>query len=166
MLVLYSRYLSDIYIISDHAKGAESGKSPGYGINLIAETTSNIIFSSEMCSSSKREKGERPQTPEELGTACAVNLLDEIFRSGCVDTRNQSLVLLLMSMASGGVSRVVMSELTDYTIEFLRHLRDFMGVVFKVEEKQNEIIGDGCKRQLVYLSCSGSAYWNIGRPGL
>ena len=154
-----NRYVSDLYVVSDHAKGGESGKSPGYGMCLVAETTSGALLAADTFSSV--EGGTRPDPPEDLGRDCGHLLLEEIFRGGCVDTRNQSLVLLLMAMASEGVSRVLLGDLTDYSIEFLRHLRDFFGVMFKIETKPDST-GE-MQRQLVYLSCSGMGYWSIGR---
>ena len=157
---VFNRFIPDVFIVSDHAKGVESGKSPGYGMCLVAETTSGALLAADTFSSV--EGGTRPDLPEEIGKNCSHILLEEIFRGGCVDTRNQSLVLLLMAMASEGVSRVLMGDLTDYTIEFLRHLKDFFGVMFKVETRPDST-GD-IQRQLVYLSCSGMGYWSVGRP--
>ena len=156
---VFNRFIPDVFIVSDHAKGSESGKSPGYGMCLVAETTSGSLLAAETFSSV--EGGTRPDPPEDIGKNCCHILLEEIFRGGCVDTRNQSLVLLLMAMASEGVSRVLMGDLTDYTIEFLRHLKDFFGVMFKVETRPDST--GGMQRQLVYLSCSGMGYWSIGR---
>ncbi|KAI6656484.1 RNA 3'-terminal phosphate cyclase-like protein [Oopsacas minuta] len=157
---VFNRFLPDVFIVSDHAKGKESGKSPGYGMCLVAETTSGTLLAANTFTSVG--EGIHPDRPEDIGKNCSHLLLEEIFRGGCVDTRNQSLVLLLMAMASDGVSRVIMGYLTDYTIEFLRHLKDFFGVMFKVETKPDST--GGMHRQLVYLSCSGMGYWSIGRP--
>lgn len=43
-------FLPDIYIHTDHNKGKQSGNSPGFGINLIAETTDGVFYASEICS--------------------------------------------------------------------------------------------------------------------
>ena len=157
---VFSRLIPDVYIVSDHARGAESGESPGYGICLVAETTTGSLLAAEVFTSARGDG--LPDPPEDVGQKCGRFLLQEVFRGGAVDTRNQSLVLLLMAMASDGVSRVILGELTDYAVEFLRHLRDFFGVMFKVETKPDPV-GE-LERQLVYLSCSGIGYWNIGRP--
>lgn len=44
------QFIPDIYIYSDQAKGKHSGNSPGFGINLVAETTSGVYYSSEIMS--------------------------------------------------------------------------------------------------------------------
>lgn len=43
-------FLPDIYIHTDQRRGKQSGKSPGFGIHLVAETTNGIFYSSEQVS--------------------------------------------------------------------------------------------------------------------
>lgn len=40
-------FIPDVYINTDPCKGSEAGKSPGFGINLIAETTTGVFYSAE-----------------------------------------------------------------------------------------------------------------------
>lgn len=40
-------FLPDIFISTDQCKGKQSGKSPGFGVHLYAETTEGIIYSAE-----------------------------------------------------------------------------------------------------------------------
>lgn len=40
-------FLPDVYINTDQCRGKQSGKSPGFGINLIAETTTGTFYSVE-----------------------------------------------------------------------------------------------------------------------
>ena len=39
--------LADVYIFTDHMTGLEAGQSPGYGLMLVAETTTGCFISSE-----------------------------------------------------------------------------------------------------------------------
>lgn len=39
--------LADVFIFTDHMSGIESGLSPGFGITLVAETTSGQLLSAE-----------------------------------------------------------------------------------------------------------------------
>ena len=39
--------LADVYIFTDHMTGPEAGQSPGYGLMLVAETTTSCFISSE-----------------------------------------------------------------------------------------------------------------------
>lgn len=43
-------FLPDIYIYSDLNKGKFAGNSPGFGINLVAETTEGVFYSAELVS--------------------------------------------------------------------------------------------------------------------
>lgn len=39
--------LADVYIFTDHMTGPEAGQSPGYGLMLVAETTTGCLNSAE-----------------------------------------------------------------------------------------------------------------------
>lgn len=49
--------------------GASSGNSPGFGVALVAETTSGCLISSEACAASRgsRARGGNAQIEQELG---------------------------------------------------------------------------------------------------
>lgn len=47
--------LADVYIFTDHMTGLEAGQSPGYGMMLVAETTSGCFISAE-CTASTASK--------------------------------------------------------------------------------------------------------------
>lgn len=40
-------YLPDVYINTDQCRGKQSGKSPGFGIHLVAETNNEVFYSAE-----------------------------------------------------------------------------------------------------------------------
>ena len=39
--------LANVYIFTDHMSGASGGLSPGYGLTLVAETTTKNLISAE-----------------------------------------------------------------------------------------------------------------------
>ena len=39
--------LADVFVFTDHMSGGEAGASPGYGVMLVAETTSGRLLSAE-----------------------------------------------------------------------------------------------------------------------
>ena len=39
--------LADVYIFTDHMTGPEAGQSPGYGLMLVAETTTGCFINAE-----------------------------------------------------------------------------------------------------------------------
>ncbi|KAI8925597.1 RNA 3'-terminal phosphate cyclase/enolpyruvate transferase [Entophlyctis helioformis] len=52
---LLTRYIPDVYIYTDVYKGQESGRSPGYALSLVAESTTNTLLSAE-CAYQPRKK--------------------------------------------------------------------------------------------------------------
>lgn len=44
-----NKFLADVYIFTDSMPGKEGGNSPGYGLTLVAETTSGGLISAECC---------------------------------------------------------------------------------------------------------------------
>lgn len=68
------------------------GRSPGFGLTLVAETLNGFFLSAEM-SSTPQGQGDTI-LPEDLGRNCGVLLLEEIYRvrrallrSRCVQTQ-------------------------------------------------------------------------------
>jgi RNA 3'-terminal phosphate cyclase-like protein len=136
----------DVFIYTDHYKGKESGKSPGFGCALVAETVTGALLSGERSATGGGE------LPEDVGKEAALELMNEILRGGCVDTTNQPTVLTLMALCPEDVSKVRFgSELTEAAIETLRLLKRFFGVVFKIEQENETIV----------LTCVGSGFENI-----
>ncbi|XP_041080518.1 RNA 3'-terminal phosphate cyclase-like protein [Polyodon spathula] len=156
---ILNQFIPDIYIYTDHMKGANSGKSPGFGLSLIAETTNGTFLSAEMASNPQGQG--TPILPEELGKNCAKLLLEEIYRGGCVDSVNQSLALLYMTLGQQDVSKVLLGPLSPYTIEFLRHLRSFFQTMFKIETQKPEEDAKGGEK--VLMTCVGAGYTNLSK---
>lgn len=46
-----NKLLADVYIFTDALSGSASGNSPGFGLTLVAETTSGCLISAEACAS-------------------------------------------------------------------------------------------------------------------
>eukprot|EP00611_Tribonema_gayanum_P018404 TRINITY_DN3150_c0_g1_i2.p1 TRINITY_DN3150_c0_g1~~TRINITY_DN3150_c0_g1_i2.p1 ORF type:complete len:131 (-),score=12.39 TRINITY_DN3150_c0_g1_i2:28-420(-) len=74
---------------------------------------------------------------------------------GCVDSTHQSLAMLLMVLCPEDVSRLRVGKLTAYSVQYLRHLRDFFGTVFKIKPD--------LETSSVMLSCLGTGYKNLSR---
>jgi RNA 3'-terminal phosphate cyclase-like protein len=131
---ILNRYIPDLYIHSDVYKGEDSGKSPGYALSLLAETTEGALYCSEAVSSPRpdphsakeiskakkdrmfqdeeKDDGPVPTTPEDVALTAARELLVAIKRGGCVDRKHQWLVLLYMVLGSEDVGRVKMGQLS------------------------------------------------------
>ncbi|XP_077917481.1 RNA 3'-terminal phosphate cyclase-like protein isoform X11 [Halichoerus grypus] len=156
---ILNKFIPDIYIYTDHMKGVSSGKSPGFGLSLVAETTNGTFLSAELASNPQGQGAA--VLPEDLGRNCAKLLLEEIYRGGCVDSTNQSLALLLMTLGQQDVSKVLLGPLSPYTIEFLRHLKSFFQIMFKIETKPcGEELKGGDK---VLMACVGVGFSNLSK---
>jgi RNA 3'-terminal phosphate cyclase-like protein len=145
---LFNQLLPDVYIYSDHYKGNESGQSPGFALNLVAETTTGVFLGAEAAA-------EGGQLPEDVASLASHLLCEEISKGGCVDTTNQGLVLLLMTLSPEDVSKVRFGKLTPYTIQYLRHLRDFFGITFKIKADT--------ETKTIFLSCLGIGFKNLAK---
>ena len=83
--------LPDVYIHADHYKGAEGGKSPGYSLSLVAESTTGVLLSTERTAGEGQEEtggvtqGGRPELPESVGEEGAYRLLDEIRKGSKIE---------------------------------------------------------------------------------
>ncbi|KAJ7219391.1 RNA 3'-terminal phosphate cyclase/enolpyruvate transferase [Mycena pura] len=149
---ILNRYIPDIYLYSDVYKGEESGKSPGYALSLLAESTTSALYCAEAIS-------QPGVAPEDIALRAARALLTEIEKGGCVDRQHQQLVLLMMVLGSEDVSRCRMGVPTPRTIQFLRDIRSFFGTSFKIVSADPS--DEDCS-QLLY-SCYGTGYVNANR---
>ncbi|XP_076296873.1 RNA terminal phosphate cyclase 1 [Lasioglossum baleicum] len=155
------KFLPDVYIHTDHCKGASSGKSPGFGLSLSAATTTEVVLGGEAFSPLKTPNSA-PCVPEDIGKEAALKLVDEVYRNGCIDSPFQSMTAMFMALGKKDVSKVVTGPLTPTMIQFLRDMRDFFGVVFKIEphKEEDEILDQ------VVLTCVGVGYTNISKRTL
>ncbi|KIM48930.1 hypothetical protein M413DRAFT_59937 [Hebeloma cylindrosporum] len=149
---ILNRYIPDIYLYSDVYKGDASGKSPGYALTLLAESTTSAIYCAEAIS-------EPGVAPEDIGLKATRALLGEVEKGGCADQKHQTLVLLMMALGSEDVGRCRMGEPTPKTIQFLRDVRSFFATSFKIVSADPS--NQDCS-QLIY-SCYGTGYVNANR---
>lgn len=61
--------LADVYIFTDHRAGPEGGLSPGYGISLVAETTSGCFLTAEVAKGRAADVDEEEEEDEEMEDA-------------------------------------------------------------------------------------------------
>lgn len=145
---LLNRLLPDVFVHTDHYKGAAGGESPGYGLSLVAESTTGCLVAIDV-------HAEEGSLPEEIGQRGSALLLEEVRRGGCVDSVGQALVLLLMALGPEDVSRVRVGQLSSHAIQTLRLVREAFGVIFKIRADR--------ETGTVLLSCLGSGVKNISK---
>lgn len=156
--------VSDVHIFSDHRSGPQAGNSPGFGISLVAETTSGCFISADNAvshardddSSSLADDAKRDlMPPEDIGVGTANALLGEIAQSGVVDSTHQGLLFLLCALCPQDVSKVRVGKLSQYGVETLRNIRDFLNLKFIIKPEPNS--------QSVFLKCVGYGMKNLSR---
>ena len=166
---ILNQFLSDIYIYTDSVKGVQSGNSPGFGLSLMVESTTGVMLCIDACSNAKGE-GETAVVPEDLGKSAAMSLLQEVYRGGCVDATHQSLALVYMALGQMDISKVMFGSLTPYTIQMMRHLKDFFNVMYKIDKVRaatlNEDYSGHGSDQKYILTCMGVGFTNLNKTSL
>ncbi|XAR51775.1 RNA-3'-phosphate cyclase [Bertholletia excelsa] len=159
---IFNHLLPDVHIFTDHKAGLQAGKSPGYGISLVAETTSGCFISADTAVSYARDEEEMEENvkkelmpPEDVGEKIASVLLGEIEQGGVVDSTHQGLLFLLCALCPQDVSKVRVGKLSPYGIESLRNIRDFLGVKFVIKPDPST--------ETVILKCVGCGLKNLSR---
>lgn len=113
----------EVNITADVWRGENSGKSPGWGITLVAETNKKgwCYFAETI--------GDAGDVPEDIGTRVAYHLLEEISKSGAVG-RNQ-LPLAISYMVIGkediGRLRIGKEQIDSRMIQLLRDIQRIFG---------------------------------------
>lgn len=132
---VFNDYIPDVWIHTDHYKKEQSGDQPGYAISLVAETTTGMLFTKDYNFNNQDFK-----LPEDLGKRTALALLDEIYSGGVVDSANQPLALLLMSLSTqDNISSIKIGRITQQSIAMMRHIKKFFNVKFKITEVEDDV---------------------------
>ncbi|KAL1199184.1 putative RNA 3'-terminal phosphate cyclase-like protein [Cardamine amara subsp. amara] len=160
---IFNNLLPDVHISLDHKSGPQAGKSPGYGISLVAETTTGCFISADTTVSLGRpdetgevdvEKQERVPS-EDTGVEVASWLLHEIEKGGVVDSTHQGLLFILCALCQKDISKVRVGTLSPYGVETLRNIKEFLDVNFHISPDPST--------GTVMLKCSGSGLINLAR---
>eukprot|EP00754_Rhynchopus_humris_P012765 Rhum_TRINITY_DN14303_c3_g2::Rhum_TRINITY_DN14303_c3_g2_i1::g.80009::m.80009/K11108/RCL1; RNA 3'-terminal phosphate cyclase-like protein len=155
---LLLKLLPDVFIASDHFTGEDSGKSPGYGLTLVAESTSDAALglSEELtCDSSAMDK---QVSAEEVGLAAAKLLLDQVKKGGCVDSHHQHTTLILMALSPDSITNARLGPLTPAGEAAQELCREFFSVTFSSKTDASYDFSPTA----VY-SCIGSNLTNVSK---
>ncbi|GFY50915.1 RNA 3'-terminal phosphate cyclase-like protein [Trichonephila inaurata madagascariensis] len=134
-------------------------RSPGFGLILVAESTNGAFYVAEAISNPSGSN--EFVTPEDVAKQACYNLFEEINRGGFVDSISQSLVCVLMALGTADVSKVKTGPLAPYTIQFLRHIEDFLQLRMKLETEKEEKLLMGTHK--VIITCLGIGFSNLSR---
>ncbi|EIE18987.1 putative RNA 3'-terminal phosphate cyclase [Coccomyxa subellipsoidea C-169] len=155
--------LADVRVFTDHRSGAEAGASPGYGLTLVAQTTTGRLISAQAVAPPAAKvhphEGQQAQrdvgVPEDIGRTAAHALFEEISRGGICDSAHQGLVLLFCALGPEELNEVRLGPLTPHAVRTLRHLKAFFGVTFSVKPQ--------AASSTIFLSCIGAGVKNMSK---
>ena len=147
-------FLNDIYIHTDVLKGAESGRSPGWNLCLVAETTKGTVYFSEGC-------GGANIAPEDVAEQVSKDLLKKINFGGVVDCKLHRMLMLMMSCGPSDLFKAKISAPSSLTQSWLRELDAFMGVAFKM--RNCTTTEDKSAARCVNISVIGTGFVNFGK---
>nr|CCC93208.1 putative RNA 3'-terminal phosphate cyclase-like protein [Trypanosoma congolense IL3000] len=147
--------LPDVYVVTDmdNSKRPHGDQSSGYGVVLVAETTSKLCIISQEATAAPKE------IPEDVGKRAAELLLDQIFDGGCVDAHHQMLVLLLMGLSPDEVSTVRFGQPTSSMVSAVMLLEMYFGVSCAIKDEVSTLGRDLPPTTLV--TCIGSNTVNV-----
>uniref|UniRef100_A0A1I8ALD7 RNA 3'-terminal phosphate cyclase n=1 Tax=Steinernema glaseri TaxID=37863 RepID=A0A1I8ALD7_9BILA len=163
-------YIADVYITVDTRKGDAAGRSPGFGIFLTAETTEGVFYHGEAMSKSSSDATDAPSIPEDIGSYAGSQLLNEIYRGGCLDSSAQLLAATFVTLCEKDVSVFLSGPLTHNAIAGMRHLKMFFGMVFNFKQQslenedgdEEESLGTGSSNRVV-ITGMGVGYSNLNK---
>jgi RNA 3'-terminal phosphate cyclase-like protein len=143
----------------DQKDGTKKRTGIGFGISLIAETSSQgvIYFADEVVPSAGGI------TPEEVGKKCALQLLETIERGGCVTRTGALTALTLMAMGSEDVGRIRLGRdvvASEEIITLGRDLKKFGASSWGLRDVDDEEEGEV---QDIVISVKGTGVGNVGR---
>lgn len=127
----------EVNITADVWRGDNSGKSPGFGLTLVAETKKGWRFFSE-------DIGGAGEVPEDIGVKVAYGLLEEISRASVVGRNQLQLALTYMVIGKEDVGRLRISkeQVDEKFIWTLRDIKQVFGTEVYLKEVDDDDSGD------------------------
>lgn len=127
----------EVDITADVMRGENSGKSPGFGITLVAESKKGWRFFSEGI-------GGAGEVPEDLGTQVAFELLEEVSKSSVVGRNQLALAIVYMVIGSEDIGRLRVSkdQIDENFIWLLRDIKTIFGTEVFMKEVDDDDTGD------------------------
>lgn len=112
----------EVNITADVWRGENSGKSPGFGVTLVAELKKGWRVFAE-------GTGLAGSLPEDLGERVAYQLLDELTKSSVVGRNQLKLALALMTIGKEDVGRLKVhkAQIDELCVWFLRDIKNIFG---------------------------------------
>ncbi|QLG74392.1 hypothetical protein HG535_0G02750 [Zygotorulaspora mrakii] len=112
----------EVNITADVWRGENSGKSPGWGITLVASNKKGWCYFSEKI-------GDAGAIPEDVGATVAYHLLEEISKSGAVGRNQLALAIVYMVIGKEDIGRlrITKEQVDEKFIHLLRDIKSIFG---------------------------------------
>lgn len=116
-------------ITADVWRGENSGKSPGWGITLVAQGQRGWCSFSETI-------GDAGQAPEDIGMMAAYSLLEEISKSAVIGRNQLPLAIIYMVIGKEDIGRlrISKSQIDERFIQLLRDIKSVFGTEVFLKE--------------------------------
>ncbi|KAI5950545.1 hypothetical protein CANMA_005205 [Candida margitis] len=141
----------EVNITADVWRGENSGKSPGFGITLVAESKKGWRLVVE-------NVGQAKSLPEDLGELTALQLMTEITQSGAIGRYQLIISLIFMVIGKEDIGRINIhkSEVDDHLIYALRDIKEIFGSeAFLAQDEEDP--------DFMILSLKGSGFTNVSK---
>ncbi|CAD1812357.1 18S rRNA biogenesis protein RCL1 [Candida parapsilosis] len=141
----------EVNITADVWRGENSGKSPGFGITLVAESKKGWRIVVE-------NVGQAKTLPEDLGELTALQLMTEITQSGTIGRYQLIMSLVFMTIGKEDIGRIKIhkSGIDENLIYALRDIKNIFGSEAFFTEDEEE-------PNFMILSIKGSGFTNISK---
>ena len=125
----------EVNITADVWRGENAGKSPGFGITLVAESKKGWRILAE-------DIGGAGAMPEDLGEKVAYELLQELSTSAVVGRNQILLSLVLMAIGKEDVGRLKLhkDQIDDNFVWYLRDLKEIFGTEVYLKDGADDSI--------------------------
>lgn len=142
----------EVNITADVWRGENSGRSPGFGVTLVAELKKGWRIFAEAT-------GKAGSLPEDLGELVAYQLLEELTKSASFGRNQLKLVLAYMAIGKEDVGRITLhkDQVDEELVWYMRDLKDiFAAEAFLLDGAEGiENVKDNEKYVTVALKGTG-----------
>lgn len=123
----------EVNITADVWRGENSGKSPGFGVTLVAESKKGWRIFAE-------GSGSAGSLPEDLGESVAYQLLHELTQSACFGRNQLKLALTYMAIGKEDLGRVKIhkDQIDENLVWVLRDIKTLLGSEAFMKESEDE----------------------------
>lgn len=145
----------EVNITADVWRGENSGKSPGFGVTLVAELKKGWCIASEGV-------GASAELPEDLGEIVSYHLLEELSRSSVFGRNQISLILSYMALGKEDIGRIRLhkSQIDERFVSILRDLKSIFGATAYLKEADGF---DSDEKDTISLSMKGIGFTNASK---